>query len=325
MFKKFFLLNLKSEIYNEFNFYTKMKKIVWFIFFGIYLSACVNSQVKNDEVSDNKNDTIQRSENNNYNIEPEDLKIISSILKKAKENNWFEKEMGNIVVLVGKELLGTEYVGGVLDKNEPEKLVINLRQLDCVTFVENCSALSKVIKMQSVEIQDYVNTLQALRYRNAKIDDYASRLHYFSDWLLENEKAQNVKLFAKELSNQKRVVKFSIMTENREKYPKLANDSLFNKLKMKESELSKLDYYYIPENEIDKYKNQIPDGSIIGITTNLEGLDITHTGLAIHVDGNLHLFHASSKTMKVEISEKTIQNMLKDSKIQTGIVVAKLL
>jgi len=325
LFKKFFLLNLKSEIYNEFNFYTKMKKIVWFIFFGIYLSACVNSQVKNDEVSDNKNDTIQRSENNNYNIEPEDLKIISSILKKAKENNWFEKEMGNIVVLVGKELLGTEYVGGVLDKNEPEKLVINLRQLDCVTFVENCSALSKVIKMQSVEIQDYVNTLQALRYRNAKIDDYASRLHYFSDWLLENEKAQNVKLFAKELSNQKRVVKFSIMTENREKYPKLANDSLFNKLKMKESELSKLDYYYIPENEIDKYKNQIPDGSIIGITTNLEGLDITHTGLAIHVDGNLHLFHASSKTMKVEISEKTIQNMLKDSKIQTGIVVAKLL
>lgn len=43
----------------------------------------------------------------------------------------------------GKKFIGIPYVGGTLDRAEEEKLVINTSELDCTTFVEIVTALTR--------------------------------------------------------------------------------------------------------------------------------------------------------------------------------------
>ena len=43
---------------------------------------------------------------------------------------------------IGKFFLGTPYVAGTLETKGAEHLVVNLREYDCVTFVENVVALA---------------------------------------------------------------------------------------------------------------------------------------------------------------------------------------
>ncbi len=274
------------------------------------INSCKDS-LPNDEI------VVQYSEN--------DIKKVTEILKKGKKQAWYKKELGQIVLLVGNELLETEYVGGVLDKNTEEQLTINLSALDCVTFVENCSTLAGLIKRQKTDFDSFTEELRKIRYRNGKIESYASRLHYFSDWLYENEKSKRIEQLSRKIANTPYLVNLFIMSENHDKYPLINNESLLQEIKAKEIEISARTYFYIPENEINKHKNQIPDGAIIAITTDFKGIEIAHTGFAIHQNGELHLLHASSKSKKVEISELSIENMLLANKLQTGIMVSKLL
>jgi len=254
-----------------------------------------------------------------------DKAIVLKIFEKAKLESWHEKKLGEINILVGREFLGTKYEAGVLDKNAKEQLVINLKGLDCVTFVENCSALSSSIKQKQYDFNFYAARLQNLRYRNGLIEDYSSRLHYFSDWLYENAKSQNITQISEKIANRAFANEVFFMSKNADKYPLLNSAELIQNMKEKEKEISDRIYFYVPEDKINEYSNLIPDGSIIGITCNINGLDITHTGLAIHVNDQLHLLHASSSSMKVEISELNLQEMLNKNKIQTGIMVAELI
>jgi len=254
-----------------------------------------------------------------------DVLKVTEILEKGKKNAWYKKELGEIILLVGNELLGTEYVGGILDKNKSEQLTINLSALDCVTFVESCSSLSSLIKSEKTDFESFTTELKKIRYRNGAIESYASRLHYFSDWLYENEKVGKIKQLSAEIANTPYAVNLFIMSQNHTKYPLINSDSLLQVIQEKEKEISARKYFYIPENEINKYKKLIPDGAIIAITTNFKGIEIAHTGFAIHQNGELRLMHASSKSKKVEISELSLENMLLANKSQTGIMVSKLL
>ena len=48
----------------------------------------------------------------------------------------------NEVLLNGVSMLDTPYVGGVLDRENTEELVLNTDELDCTTFVETVLALT---------------------------------------------------------------------------------------------------------------------------------------------------------------------------------------
>ena len=51
-----------------------------------------------------------------------------------------------LLVKTAEFLLGKPYVASTLEASDNETLIINLRELDCTTFVENCIALTRVIK-----------------------------------------------------------------------------------------------------------------------------------------------------------------------------------
>ena len=54
-----------------------------------------------------------------------------------------EKSSPLRTLAIARSFLGTPYVKGCLDRHATESLTVNLRELDCWTFVENCIAIEQ--------------------------------------------------------------------------------------------------------------------------------------------------------------------------------------
>ena len=101
-----------------------------------------------------------------------------------------------------RQFLGVPYVAHTLEVNDNEQLVVNTRQLDCTTLVETVSALTICASHGKKAWGDYLSTLRLLRYRQGKLDGYASRLHYFSDWIRDKQEMKMVTVELKHIYRQ---------------------------------------------------------------------------------------------------------------------------
>ena len=254
-----------------------------------------------------------------------DQEIFNSIREIAGSMSIDSLPLNDRVIEVAKMFIQTAYVGGTLDGNEKEQLVVNFRELDCTTYLENVVALSKALSSDLLTTDDFLKELENLRYRNGKLTDYASRLHYFSDWIYENEKKGIVKNITSEIGGEKYNKTINFMSTHVDSYSALKGDvSLVEEIRKTENEINKRELFFIPETKIQQLEDKIHNGDLIAITTKIEGLDISHVGIAIHVNNRLHLMHASSKAKKVVISDIPLAEMLMQSKYQSGIMVARL-
>jgi hypothetical protein len=254
----------------------------------------------------------------------EDEKIFLSKIKLAEKKGLFNKPLNKVITETGKSFLKTPYVPDTLDNSGREALVTNLHGLDCWTFFENTLVISRVIKKQKKNFEDYKKELEFIRYRNGIRSDYISRLHYFIDWIYDNSKKNIVKDINKELGGVKLNKEINFMTTHRESYPPLKSDEYFNKLKKVEKEINSRVQYYVPTELIQKIEDKLKDGDIIGLGTTIEGLDVTHTGYIYKIKGLSHMLNASSKTGYVEISDCTLYDYL-ISVEKPGIIVARAL
>lgn len=254
-----------------------------------------------------------------------DQAIFNSIREMARSISIDSLSLDNRVIEVAKMFMQTPYVGGTLDGNGKEQLVVNFRELDCTTYLENVVTLSKVLSNDSIMTDDFFKELENLRYRNGKLTDYASRLHYFSDWIYDNEQRGMVKNMTAEMGGEKYNKTINFMSTHVSSYPALKADaSLVEKIRKTENEINKRELFFIAETKIQQMEDQIHDGDLIAITTVIKGLDISHVGIAIHVNNRLHLMNASSKAKKVVISDIPLAEMLMQNKYQSGIMVARL-
>lgn len=234
---------------------------------------------------------------------------------------------GELMIKVALEFLDKPYVSNTLEVNKREKLVLNESQFDCTTFAENCLALSRTIKNETKKqhgLALYKKELMKIRYRNGKMKGYTSRLHYFSDWIFDNEQKGIVKNMSCELGAFPFNNYVDYMSAHAGEYKMLANSKKdISKTKFIEENISKRNSCYIPKGELMNFEDKINDGDIIGITTNIPGMDMAHVVLAYHQNGRLHIIHASLKYKKVVISTETLDEYLMNRKDATGIMVAR--
>nr|MCU0332696.1 DUF1460 domain-containing protein [Ignavibacteriaceae bacterium] len=206
-----------------------------------------------------------------------DVEICKSKFQLAVDKNLAEKPMGDIIVEVGKSFIGTDYLSHGLEKDGNEQLVINLTGLDCTTFLENSLVFARCITKEATSFEDYLNELQLIRYRNGVIDQYPSRLHYFSDWIYDNEKKGIVKDVTEEIGGQKIKFNLDFMSTHPDSYKHLReNPDFIPIIKKQEKEISCREYYFIPKEELESKEQSILNGDLIAITTTVEGLDIGH-------------------------------------------------
>ena len=254
-------------------------------------------------------------------FQEKDQLILNKIYAKLDNNK--KKPTAELVALVGKTFLGTPYVAHTLE-GEKEQLIVNLGELDCTTYAENCLAIARSIKNGRNNFEGFTEELEKIRYRNGRIDQYPSRLHYFSDWIYENNRAGYVQDVSEQISHTPYPLEVDFMSTHPNSYQQLKKHPEFvQALSEKEKTISKRQMYYLPKQNLPEYENELREGDIVGITTSIAGLDITHVGILIRQDGRIHLMHASSVAEKVVISEEPLEDYLNSGSKVTGIMVAR--
>ena len=109
------------------------------------------------------------------------LKVVG-LLESASELSG----RANVTVFFARKLLGLPYVAHTLEVNRRERLVVNLRQLDCTTYVENVVALTMCARQKAYTFNAFCDNLRTIRYRGGSVPHYVKRLHYFTDWIEDN-------------------------------------------------------------------------------------------------------------------------------------------
>jgi hypothetical protein len=217
------------------------------------------------------------------------------------------------------------YVAHTLEK-EPEQLVVNLRELDCTTFVETVLALSRTIKRYSnPAFENFCRELQKIRYRNGEIRDYTSRLHYFSDWIYENGQRGFVKDITESMGGEPYMVSVSFMSSHPESYRQLKGHPKFvNTIAKQEKEISRRkNYSIIPKEKIKSCEKGIKEGDIVCFVTDKEGLDISHIGFLFFQNRTLTFIHASSQYKKAVVGKKSLIDYVSDIKSNKGIMIVR--
>jgi hypothetical protein len=242
--------------------------------------------------------------------------------------------LGTAIARLGETFVGTTYTPGTLEAPGPERIIINLHEFDCVTFIENMLALTRFIRQDGIAaLADrptaearYTSYLEEIRYRGGHLNGYPSRLHYFSEWLADNAKRGRLTLLARELGGVADTEPLSFMSAHPAAYRQLADPGVPEAIRAMEQRLNAgAGRWYIPEDRIASVAGRIRDGDLIAATSTLPGLDVAHTGIALWKHGSLHLLHAPLVGKSVEISVVPLSQRILELKTQDGIMVARVL
>lgn len=256
----------------------------------------------------------------NFHNEQSDTLRINEILASNQG-----KSGGELIESIARTFLGAPYVAGTLENNDTETLTVNLDEFDCTTLVETVMALAMTVNERRQSWRDFVYNLQRIRYRGGLADGYASRLHYISDWIIDNIHRGNFREVTSASDFATYEVKtIDFMSSNRELYPALADDATFDAIKNVEIGYRSHRYPIIKAARVGKaMKEFLEDGDIVAITTGKKGLDVSHMGIIVNIKGVKHLLHASSAAGKVTIDELPLDRYLTRHR-HTGIRVIRL-
>ena len=254
---------------------------------------------------------------------------------------------GDLVARIGGRFDGTPYEPHTLELPGPERLVINLEALDCVTFVESVLVLARLAwsaphgptdppgagsaaSRHTALLDDpdrfqaaYREELTRIRYRGGVLDGYPSRLHYFSEWIADNEASGLVEAISRELGGVADPSPIDFMSTHPDAYRQLGDPAVVAEIARMEARLGETARHYIPEGEIAAAAQGIRDGDIIAATSTVAGLDIAHTGIAVWRDGVLRLLHAPLVGSHVQFSEESLAERIGRIGGQDGIMVAR--
>lgn len=254
-----------------------------------------------------------------------DVDVCNNTFEFAVEKNLSGKPINEIIIEIGKTFLGLDYIVHPIESDGEEKVIVNLSGFDCYTFLETVLALSRNVKSGKTSFEDYLTEIENIRYRKGKNLGYTSRLHYFSDWIYESDRKKIIEDVTEKIGGEQYKNTVHFMSSNPGSYEQLKrNPKFIEEMKLVEDVISNREYFYIPQNKIAVLEKGIQSGDIIGITTDIKGLDIAHTGIAIRMeDGRIHFMHSPMEGKKVQITEKPLSDYIKGNKRQTGISVAR--
>ncbi len=204
---------------------------------------------------------------------------------------------------ISQRFLGTPYKAKTLigDKNLPEKLVINLENVDCFTFLDYVLSLSIVD-----DVSDFFERFKFIRYESGKVD-FKTRNHFFSQWIDNNadylsevsDRFENSVCLIKEL-NKKKDGEYWVegIAPFKKKVCYIPKDSVLSK----------------------SFNSNFRNGDIIGFYTNLNGLDVTHLGIISIQDSEIYLRHATPKYQ--EVVDEKLETYLKRNVEYDGLIIA---
>ena len=254
-------------------------------------------------------------------FKPEDQQIAVDKL------NTFSAKSGlsitDLIVEIGLSFSGTPYVAATLENGLEEKLVINLRQMDCTTFAEMTLALARTVKLKKTDFESFAAELERIRYRNDTRNQYPSRLHYFSEWIQNNhEKGMISEAVNKNGIKSNKTIDY--MSTHPSAYPVLKkHPELVLAIAQQEKELSGKGFMYFPKSNVASIYKFLQHGDIVALTSSIDGVDVNHVGIILKKGNEFYLLHASQSGKKVLVSDGPITDFIKPESKNSGIMIAR--
>ncbi len=241
--------------------------------------------------------------------------------------------LGPAAARVGELAAGSPYEPSTLESylragrsaTGPEPLTLSLTRFDCVTLVEACLAVARAASnVAPYRWKRFGREIERMRYRGGNRRGYASRLHYFSEWISDGEGRGLVRDLGTELGGVEDARPLRFMTEHRASYPALSDDAVFREIESIESGLDTRPRRLIPTERIPEVAGQIETGDVLAFATAIPGLDVTHAAFAYRDAGNvLRVLHAPLSGGVVEITRTTLPEYVGAIRRATGILVAR--
>ena len=242
--------------------------------------------------------------------------------------------LGRAVVRVGELAVGTPYEAYTLeaylraggDPTRTEPLTLWLTRFDCVSLVESCLAVARLSRTitNAPPWDAFGYEIERMRYRGGKRGSYASRLHYFSEWISDGAKRGLLQDIAPSLGAEDDTRPLRFMTEHRKSYTALADDRVFEQIATMERGLDGQPRHVIPTAHIASVADKIQTGDVLGFATSIPGLDVTHSAFAYRdPNGVLRVLHAPLSGGAVEVSHYELPDYVAAIKRSTGILLAR--
>lgn len=254
-----------------------------------------------------------------------DTIVINQLLMKGHDSGI--NDANALIEFYARQLLGTPYVAHTLEADE-ELLTINIHQLDCLTFIESLYALTRATLDRRYSWRDYAANIENVRYRGGRMGDYSTRIHYISEWIIDNNMRGNLVEITPDLPHVDYMVKnIDYMTHHTDSYRQLKNDSAMVE-KIRRFELRNHRFPYLKRTWLDDkaVKAALRTGDFVTLVTKVEGLDVSHNGIIIIDDkGDPYLLDASMSGGKVMLEPKPLFKHLERSKNNIGIRVFRMI
>jgi hypothetical protein len=246
------------------------------------------------------------------------------LLRAARPVGWGVTRAGELAA-------GTPYVaftleeylaGGGTPAREP--LSLSLTRFDCVTLVESAIAVTRAaLRSEAPGWADFGREVERMRYRGGHRDGYASRLHYFSEWIADGARRGLVSDIGASLGGVPDPRPLRFMTEHRASYAALADKATFDRIAEMERGLDGAPRHVVPRERIPDVSDGIESGDVLAFATSIPGLDVTHSALAWRRDGELRVLHAPLSGGVVEVTRSTLPQYVAALRGCTGILVAR--
>ena len=254
-----------------------------------------------------------------------DTIVINKLLMQGHKSGI--NEANALIEFYARQLLGTPYVAHTLEADK-EVLTINIHELDCLTFIETLYALTRATLNGRYSWRDFAANIENVRYRGGEMGDYSSRIHYISEWIIDNNVRGNLVEVTPDLPHVDYMIKnIDYMTHHTGSYRQLKNDSVMVE-KIRRFELRNHRFPYLKRSWLnDKaVKAALRSGDFVSLVTKTEGLDVSHNGIIIVDDkGDPYLLDASMSGGKVMLEGKPLFKYLERSKTNIGVRVFRMI
>ncbi|WP_306356328.1 MULTISPECIES: DUF1460 domain-containing protein [unclassified Nocardia] len=214
-----------------------------------------------------------------------------------------ERSTGDMLELLSREFLGTPYRANMLigSADRPEELVIDFRALDCFTYLDYVTALSR-----SVDRNQFVDNLIRTRYTDGQVD-FAHRKHFFTDW------AHTERIAATDITAS---VSPAAVTVDKHLNAKADGGTYLPGLPVVARAIT-----YIPRDAVDDTVIAgLRTGDYIGAYADAAGLDVTHVGFFVMTPSGPVFRNASSLPEHDEVIDSPFLDYVRTT---PGIVVLR--
>jgi hypothetical protein len=200
---------------------------------------------------------------------------------------------GDRTVVLSEFFVDAPYVANTLigSPMEAEQLVINPAGFDCFTFLDVVEALRR-----TAVPDDFPAQLQQVRYHDGVVA-YEKRRHFFSDWVVGDAVVSDVTISVGQGHAQSVLKQLNRKSDQSKWLPGIP--------------VTSREINYIPTHWVDeKVLSALQAGDYVGIYSDQDGLDVSHTGLIAKSNDMVFLRHASSQSGEARVTDSGLLEYL---------------